>query len=179
MTHLRWLKITGGDEVAILSSESVTSDSNVTFDSMSEVSLSTLGNPTVTLLECSTANNEVHRSNQVLVFLSDGNPLSSFSTSVYFEENKQSKLLCKSFNENAIVWTTAFNQTVAFGTPKGKHVFETFKTDFHLAYDGSLIIQLTKVHHEGTYTCHSTDGKVHSTKLTVFGKQMVPTFRNI
>ncbi|PIK34270.1 hypothetical protein BSL78_28903, partial [Apostichopus japonicus] len=168
MTQLRWLRITGGEEVAIFSSENVTSDSNITFDSKSEVSLSTLGNPTVTLLECSTANNEVHRSNQVLVFLSDGNPLSSSSTSVYFEENKQSKFLCKTFYENTIVWTTEFNQTVAFGTPKGKHVFETFKTDFYLADDGSLIIQFTKFHHEGTYTCHSTDGKVHSTKLTVF-----------
>lgn len=120
MTQLRWLRITGGEEVAIFSSESVTSDSNTTFDSMSEISLSTLGNSTVALLECRTANNEVHRSNQVLVFLSDGNPLSSSSTSLYFEENKQSKLLCKTFYENTIVWTTEFNQTVAFSTPEGK-----------------------------------------------------------
>lgn len=173
MTQLRWLRLTGGEEEAISSSESVTSTSNITFDSMSEVSLSTLGNPTVSLLECSTANNDVHRSNQVLVFLSDGNPLSSSSTSVFFEENKQSKLLCKTFYKNTVVWTTEFNQTVAFSTPEGKHVFETFKTDFHLADNGSLTIQLTKFHHEGTYTCHSTDGKVHSTKLTVFGKQIV------
>ncbi|PIK34157.1 hypothetical protein BSL78_29026 [Apostichopus japonicus] len=168
MTQLRWLRLTGGEEEAISSSESVTSASNITFDSMSEVSLSTLEISTVALLECRTENNEVHRSNQVLVFLSDGNPLSSSSTSVYFEKNKQSKLSCKTFYENTIVWTTDLNQTVAFGTPKGKHVFETFKTDFHLADDGSLIIQLTKIHHEGTYTCHSTDGKVHSTNLTVF-----------